>query len=194
MVDNQSRPILLLCRCFTLQGTLGTWRQRPLLCACICTALLSRITQAHLVLLSVTKHRPLCPLYTQPRAHRVWARHTNGLKIVLTKAGFKHTDFVVVVQFVTSVQGVQGYETITGTTPAPASVCGLLSVVWNLLSVFPAVVESGTRKGGESCATAHRFCSALSTYIPHLDWLPTFPWLTDKMFCLQEPSRDLKIE
>ena len=34
---------------------------------------------------------------------------------------------VVVVQLVTSVQGVPGYETIAGTTPAPASVRRLSS-------------------------------------------------------------------
>ena len=45
-------------------------QRRLLWCTCICTALLSWITHAHLVPLSVTK---LCPLYTQPRARRVWA-------------------------------------------------------------------------------------------------------------------------
>ena len=34
---------------------------------------------------------PPCPLYTQPRARRVWARRTNGLKIVSIWAGFKPT-------------------------------------------------------------------------------------------------------
>ena len=52
--------LLLLCRFLTLPGTRGTWRQRRLLwCTCICTALLSWITHAHLVPLSVTKRRPV---------------------------------------------------------------------------------------------------------------------------------------
>ena len=32
-----------------------------------------------------------CPLYTQLRARQVWARHTNGLKIVSTRAGLEPT-------------------------------------------------------------------------------------------------------
>ena len=32
-----------------------------------------------------------CPLYTQPRARRVWARRINGLKSVLIWAGFEPT-------------------------------------------------------------------------------------------------------
>ena len=34
---------------------------------------------------------PPCPLYTQPNARRVWARRTDGLKSVLTRAGFEPT-------------------------------------------------------------------------------------------------------
>ena len=34
---------------------------------------------------------PPCPLYTQPRARRVWARRNIGLKIVSTRAGFEPT-------------------------------------------------------------------------------------------------------
>ena len=60
---------------------------------------------------------------------------------------------VVVVPLGTSVHGVPGYETITSTTPVPASVRRLSSVVLFFTSVFLAVVESGGGKGGESCAT-----------------------------------------
>ena len=49
--------------------------------------------------------------------------------------------------------GVAGWETITGTTLAPASVRRLSSIIYVLLSVFLAVVESGRGKGGESYAT-----------------------------------------
>ena len=34
---------------------------------------------------------PSCPLYTQLRVRRVWARRTSGLKIVSTQAGFEPT-------------------------------------------------------------------------------------------------------
>ena len=40
---------------------------------------------------AVCHQAPPCPLYTQPRARRVWARRTNGLKIVSIRAGFKPT-------------------------------------------------------------------------------------------------------
>ena len=40
---------------------------------------------------AVCHQAPLCPLYTQPRARRVWARRTNGLKIISTPAGFEPT-------------------------------------------------------------------------------------------------------
>ena len=49
--------LLLLCGFLTLPRTRGTWRQRRLLCTCICTTLLSWITHAHLVPLCVTKRR-----------------------------------------------------------------------------------------------------------------------------------------
>ena len=68
---------------------------------------------------------------------------------------------VVVVQFITSVQGVLGYETITGRTHALASVRRLSSVGLLLSSVFLAVVESGRRKGGESCATVQGLGNSL---------------------------------
>ena len=40
---------------------------------------------------AVCHQAPPCPLYTQPRARQVWARRTNGLKIVSTRAGFEPT-------------------------------------------------------------------------------------------------------
>ena len=40
---------------------------------------------------AVCQQLPPCPLYTQPRARWVWARHTNGLKIISTRAGFEPT-------------------------------------------------------------------------------------------------------
>ena len=40
---------------------------------------------------AVCHQEPPCPLYTQPRACRVWARHTNGLKIVSAWSGFEPT-------------------------------------------------------------------------------------------------------
>ena len=40
---------------------------------------------------AVCHQAPPCPLYTQPRARRVWARRNNGLKIVSTRAGFEPT-------------------------------------------------------------------------------------------------------
>ena len=40
---------------------------------------------------AVCHQAPPCPLYTQPRARRVWARRTNDLKIVSTLAGFEPT-------------------------------------------------------------------------------------------------------
>ena len=40
---------------------------------------------------AVCHQAPPCPLYTQPRARLVWARRTNGLKIVSTWAGFEPT-------------------------------------------------------------------------------------------------------
>ena len=55
---------------------------------------------------------------------------------------------VVVVQFVSSVQGVPGYETITGTTPVPASMRRLSYVIFFFASVFLAVVDSGGGNGG----------------------------------------------
>ena len=55
---------------------------------------------------------------------------------------------VVVVQFISSVQGVPGYETITGTTPVPASVRRLSYVIFFFASVFLAFVESGGGNGG----------------------------------------------
>ena len=48
--------LLLLCGFLTLPGNRGTWRQRRFL-LCICTVLLSWITHANLVPLSVTKRR-----------------------------------------------------------------------------------------------------------------------------------------
>ena len=81
--------LLLLCGFLILPGTQGTQRQRRLLCTCICTALLSWITHAHLVLLSVTKRRPI--YFILNPGHVEWARLTNGLKIVLTRAGFEPT-------------------------------------------------------------------------------------------------------
>ena len=39
----------------------------------------------------VCHQAPPCPLYTQTRARRVWARCTNGLKIVSTLVGFEPT-------------------------------------------------------------------------------------------------------
>ena len=55
---------------------------------------------------------------------------------------------VVVVQFISSVQGFPGYETITGTTPVPASVRRLSYVIFFFASVFLAFVESGGGNGG----------------------------------------------
>ena len=40
---------------------------------------------------AVCHQAPPRPLYTQRRARRVWARRTNGLKIVSTRAGFEPT-------------------------------------------------------------------------------------------------------
>ena len=81
--------LLLLWGLLMLPGIRGSWRQRRLLCTCICTALLSWITLAHLVPLSVTKR---CPVhFILNPGHRVWARHTNGLKIVSTRGGFEPT-------------------------------------------------------------------------------------------------------
>ena len=40
---------------------------------------------------AVCHQAPPCPLYTQPRARRVWTRRTNGLKIVSTRTGFEPT-------------------------------------------------------------------------------------------------------
>ena len=77
---------LLLCEFLTLTGTWGTWRQRRLLC--ICTALLSWTIPCTLGA-AVCHQAPPYLLYTQPA--RVWARRTNGLKIVSTRAGFKPT-------------------------------------------------------------------------------------------------------
>ena len=51
--------IIVIVRFLTLPCTGDTWRQRRLLCTCIYTALLSWITNAHLVPLSVTKRRPV---------------------------------------------------------------------------------------------------------------------------------------
>ena len=51
--------VVVVVRFLTLPGTRGKWRQRRLLCTSICTALLSWITHAHLVQLSVTKRRPV---------------------------------------------------------------------------------------------------------------------------------------
>ena len=50
---------LVVVRIFNATRHRGTYRQRRLLCTCICTALLSWITHAHLVPLSVTKRRPV---------------------------------------------------------------------------------------------------------------------------------------
>ena len=38
---------------------------------------------------AVYHQAPPCPLYTHPRACRVWARHANGLKTVSTQVGFE---------------------------------------------------------------------------------------------------------
>ena len=43
---------------------------------------------------AVCHQAPSCPLYTQPRACRVWARRTNGLKIVSTRTGFEPTKYI----------------------------------------------------------------------------------------------------
>ena len=67
--------------------------------------------------------------------------------------GREETKLLVVVRLVTSVQGVPGYGTITGTTPAPASLRCLSYGSLIQSSVFLAVVESGRRKGSESFAT-----------------------------------------
>ena len=72
---------------------------------------------------------------------------------------------VVVVQLGTSVQGVPGYETITGTTPAPASMRRLSYVVFFLTSVFLAVVESGGGNGGESCVTVQGLGNSLYLFL-----------------------------
>ena len=58
--------LLLLCGFLTLRGTRGTWRQRRLLCTCICTAMLSWITHTHLVPLSVTHLVPLSVTKRRP--------------------------------------------------------------------------------------------------------------------------------
>ena len=72
---------------------------------------------------------------------------------------------VVVVQLDTSVQGVPGYETITGKTPEPASVRRLSYVVFFFTSVFLAVVESGGGNGCESCATVQRLGNSLYLFL-----------------------------
>ena len=79
-----------LFRVLTLQGTPSTWRQRLMCYACVCTALRSWITHAHLVPLSVTKclpvHFKLNPGYVGQ------ARCTNGLNIVSTPSGIRTND------------------------------------------------------------------------------------------------------
>ena len=51
--------VQLLCGFLTLPGTRGTWRQRRLLRTCVCTALFSWITHAHVMPLFITKRRPV---------------------------------------------------------------------------------------------------------------------------------------
>ena len=58
--------------------------------ACICTALLSWITSAHLVPLSVTKHRTVHFILNLGHVEYEPGR-TNGQKIVSIQVGFKPT-------------------------------------------------------------------------------------------------------
>ena len=65
--------LLLLCGFLTLPGTRGILKQQRLLGTCICTALLSWITHAHLVPLSVTKRRPVHFRLNQRHPNNSWA-------------------------------------------------------------------------------------------------------------------------
>ena len=77
----------------------------------------------------------------------------------------KGNELLLLFSLYTSVQGVPGYETITGTTPAPASVRRLSSVVFFFTSVFLAVVESEGGNGGESCATVQGLGNSLYLFL-----------------------------
>ena len=83
----------LMCRFLTLPGTRATWRQRWLLCTNVYMYLYSLAFMDHPCTRGATVYHqaPPCPLYTQPRACWVWARCTNGLKIVWTRVGFEPT-------------------------------------------------------------------------------------------------------
>ena len=64
------------------------------------------------------------------------------------------------------MQGVPGYEIITGTAPASASVRRLSFIIHVLSSVFLAVVESGRGKGGELHATVQGLGNFVVSCLP----------------------------
>ena len=78
-------------RFLTLPGTRGTLRQRRLLCACMYLYSLAFMEHPCTLGAAVCHQALPCPLYTQPRAHRVWVGRTNGLKVVSTRAGYSYS-------------------------------------------------------------------------------------------------------